>query len=52
MFSRTDFSLHHTKDLKHFVCILPFVMLILPFVMLAYHVGLVLDLLEKLDHDS
>ena len=49
MFSKADFSLSHTKDLKHFIFIIPFVLLILPFVMLAYHIGLVLDLLEKLD---
>lgn len=49
MFSKDDFSFKNTENLGEFLVIIPFVLLIMPFLMLAYHVGLFLDLTEKLD---
>lgn len=49
MFQKDDFDFKNTEDLGHFIFILPFILVIMPFLMLAYHVGLFLDLTEKLD---
>lgn len=49
MFSKADFNLKKSEDLGHFIFILPFVLLIMPFIILAYHIGLILDMIGKLD---
>ncbi|MCY4380534.1 MAG: hypothetical protein OXC40_03060 [Proteobacteria bacterium] len=49
MFTRQDFSLKNTEHVWQFIFIIPFVLLIMPFLMIAYHIGLFLDLTEKLD---